>query len=477
VARVVGPEMAEHHAILPPSLRQCLGSACRLVRAATPVVAAGDSLHTPATDAYFRDFALCNGGAATFQLLSAALLARSVSRRVASRRRTASVALALETTSSVSAAPESGVPSESLGRREVLSTTGCCIATGAVAAAGPVSATPPARQAAKERLQLPNIGVGAWAWGDRLFWGYDEKQDADLRSGFEACINSGITLFDTAEIYGPGRSEELLGKFIRETGAKAQVATKFAAFPWKLERADVVKACKASLERLGMDSIDLYQIHFPCVWKNELYWDGLADCYEQGLVRAVGVSNYGSDAIRAVSARLQARGIPLTSNQIQYSLLYRFPELNGMKATCDELGVKILAYSPLGLGALTGKVSADSMPSGPRASIFGKLLEDPRWPMLVDAMREVAKQHGPDTTLSQVAIAWCIAKGTIPIPGVRNARQAQDDAKAAQLKLSVGEVEDLDAAASRVTPVLSPESSPFGSLRESLDTKQRLYEA
>ncbi|CAE7850928.1 PLR1, partial [Symbiodinium sp. KB8] len=99
-----------------------------------------------------------------------------------------------------------------------------------------------------------------------------------------------------------------------------------------------------------------------------------------------------------------------------YSLVYRFPELNGMKATCDELGVKILAYSPLGLGALTGKWTETSLPDGPRGQIATKLLKDPSWPLLLDAMKDVAKQHGAGTTLSQVAIAWCIAKGTTPIP-------------------------------------------------------------
>ncbi|CAK9001377.1 unnamed protein product [Durusdinium trenchii] len=295
--------------------------------------------------------------------------------------------------------------------------------------------------------QVPSFGVGAWAWGDRLFWGY-ESWDAGKGGkggmGFDACIKGGVKLFDTAEIYGPGRSEELLGQFLRESGAKdVQVATKFAAFPWKLDRSEVwgrsasepvlvlvllewvVKACKGSLERLGMDSIDIYQIHFPSVWKNEVFWDGLGDCYEQGLVKAVGVSNYGSSAVRAISKTLGERGIPLTSNQIQYSLLYRYPELNGMKATCDELGVKILAYSPLALGALTGKWS-DQAPSGPRGAIAEKLMKDDQWQGLLDAMKDVAGQHGPETTLSQVAIAWCIAKGTTPIPGVRNVRQAEE---------------------------------------------------
>eukprot|EP00435_Cladocopium_sp_Y103_P011205 s1184_g2.t3 len=322
-------------------------------------------------------------------------------------------------------------------------------------AAAPAAVAPvmPAPAQAAQALQVPNFGVGAWAWGDRLFWGYNEKQDQELREGFDACIKGGVKLFDTAEIYGPGRSEELLGTFLRESGAKdVQVATKFAAFPWKLDRQDVVKACKGSLERLGHS--------------NALDYSNALE---------------GSSAVRAISKTLGERGIPLTSNQIQYSLLYRYPELNGMKETCDELGVKILAYSPLALGALTGKWTPSTPPSGPRAAISDKLQnlsnktqKDAAWPGLLDAMKDVAQQHGPETTLSQVAIAWCIAKGTTPIPGVRNVRQAQDNIRATQLKLSANEVQALDSAAAKVSGFLSPEASPFNSLSRSMDTKQAM---
>ncbi|CAK0845949.1 unnamed protein product [Prorocentrum cordatum] len=342
------------------------------------------------------------------------------------------------------------------------------------AAGGPTRAR---AAAAAGDLELGKLVVGAWAWGDRTFWKYDESQDADIRKGFDACVSGGVKWFDTAELYGPGRSEELLGKFIRESGADVKVATKFAAFPWKLDRSDVVKACKSSLERLGLPSVDLYQIHFPSVWRNELFWDGLADCYDQGLVKHVGVSNYGSAGLRACHSALKARGVPLATNQIQYSLVYRFPELNGMKATCDELGVKVLAYSPLGLGTLTGKASLDRLPDGPRAKIFEKLLQDPAWPGLDSTMREVARSHGPDADPAQVALAWCVAKGTVPIAGVRNARQAESDVLSTRLQLSEGEVAALDAAASKVAPYIAPEDSPFKALRVSLDTKQELYEA
>lgn len=344
---------------------------------------------------------------------------------------------------------------------------------GVAAAAAPVVERPAA--AASSAIQIPTLGVGAWAWGDRLFWGYDEKQDPALRAAFEVCVKSGVKLYDTAEIYGPGRSEELLGRFIKETGADVLVATKFAALPWKLSRSDVVSACKGSLQRLGMEKIDLYQIHFPSPWKNEEFWDGLGDCYEQGLVRAVGVSNYGSDAIRGIHASLKARNIPLASNQVQYSLVYRFPELNGMKATCDELGVRILAYSPLGLGALTGKFSKDKLPDGPRRALAEKWLADPAFGILIKQLQTVAASKGKDVTPSQVALAWCIAKGTTPIPGVRTVKQAEDDVKAMSVKLSSREVQDLDTAAAAVTPVLNPDTAPFP--KQSIDTKRRFYEA
>jgi len=328
---------------------------------------------------------------------------------------------------------------------------------------------------AGQPLQLPNFGIGAWSWGDRLFWGYDDKQDADIRAGFQYCINNGVKLVDTAELYGPGRSEELLGKFVSDTGADVLVATKFGPLPWKAGRSDVVSSCKASLGRLGMSKIDLYQIHYPFAWGNEAIWDGLGDCYEQGLVKAVGVSNYGSSAVRAIHAKLAERGIPLTSNQIQYSLLYRYPELNGMKATCDELGVRVLAYSPLYLGALVGKWDATHLPSGPRQSIAEKLLQDPSYKELLDLMRKIAADRGPNATPSQVALAWCIGKGTIPIPGVRNVKQAQDNVQAMALTLTARELEDLDKAASAVKPPITPDTNPMP--RQAIDSKQQFFEA
>jgi pyridoxine 4-dehydrogenase len=201
-------------------------------------------------------------------------------------------------------------------------------------------------------------------------------------------VDKGFKFFDTAEVYGLGRSEELLGKFCRANpnSADVKIATKFAALPWRTKASDVVDAAQRSTERLGRP-IDLYQIHFPNAWSNEAYWDGLGECVDRGLVRAVGVSNYGSEALRACSATLKARGVPLVSNQIQLSLLYPFAESNGLLATCKELDVKVLAYSPIALGLLAGKYTPENLPSGPRKLLAEKYLQDANFNALLASVR------------------------------------------------------------------------------------------
>ena len=234
-----------------------------------------------------------------------------------------------------------------VNRRGALQGTGASIARGALTPAAATLAqvavpAPALAAAAPAKLVLPKMGIGAWAWGDSIFWGYDPRQDSELDEVFSFVAARKDGFVDTAELYGIGRSEALIGQFEKRHG-KVAVASKFAALPWRTKREDVVKACEASLKKLGRDSMELYQIHFPGAWANEAYWDGLGDCYDKGLVKAVGVSNYGSDAVRAVSEKLTARGIPLLSNQIQYSLAYPFANSNGLKKTCDDLGVKVLA--------------------------------------------------------------------------------------------------------------------------------------
>jgi len=324
---------------------------------------------------------------------------------------------------------------------------------------------------------LPDIGTGAWAWGDSLFWGYNPKQDEDLEKVFNLAVSSGNGFFDTAELYGLGRSESLISDFSSRLppsqASGVSVASKFAPLPWKTSRSDVVKAASASVKRLGRP-IDLYQIHFPNAYSNSAYWDGLADCFDKGLILSCGVSNYGGDAVRAVHGALKKRGIPLSSNQVQMSLVYRPALENGLKDTCDELEVRTIAYSPLGLGLLTGKYGPGNYPSGPRAKLADTLFSNPSSEKLFEVMREVGKSHG-GASLSQVAINWTVAKGACSIPGARNLRQAESNLNSLKWRINENEVKALDEAAKGIPPLVPPESSPFP--KEDKDTGLRMFDS
>eukprot|EP00271_Cylindrocystis_brebissonii_P011149 TRINITY_DN27962_c0_g1_i1.p1 TRINITY_DN27962_c0_g1~~TRINITY_DN27962_c0_g1_i1.p1 ORF type:complete len:427 (-),score=56.36 TRINITY_DN27962_c0_g1_i1:483-1763(-) len=315
-------------------------------------------------------------------------------------------------------------------------------------------------------VEVPQIGIGAWSWGDKFYWNEGEWNDRkvkDAKFSFEASMDVGLGFFDTAEVYGTKQfggedSESLLGRFIRERerkdGDQPVVATKYAALPWRLGRKSVVSTLKESLERLRLPSVDLYQLHWPGVWGNEGYIDGLADCVEQGLTKAIGVSNYSEERLRKAHKQLAARGVPLASNQVHYNLLYRLPEENGVKKTCEELGVALIAYSPLAQGMLSGKYTAANPPKGPRASSYSPEFLTKSAPLL-RRMKELGSQY--EKTPIQIALNWLISgqgNGTVvPIPGAKTKEQAQEFAGALGWSLTPEEVAELRSLASVVPPI------------------------
>ncbi|MEB3210411.1 MAG: aldo/keto reductase [Leptolyngbyaceae bacterium] len=318
----------------------------------------------------------------------------------------------------------------------------------------------------RDRIALPNsrgltlspMGCGTWAWGNRLLWGYDTRMDAELQRVFDTCVSHGITVFDTGDSYGTGRlngqSEKLLGHFSREySGAHAEqicIATKLAAYPWRLSRQSMVSACEASAKRLGRP-VDLAQLHwstanyFPA--QEWVLFDGLMDLYEQGAIKGIGLSNFGSKRLRKVHAYFAERGVAIATLQVQYSLLSTYPVTDlGVKEVCDEFGIQLIAYSPLGLGLLTGKYSEKGpFPTGVRGWLFRRLLPGIR-PVL-ECLGAIATER--NKTMAQVALNWCICKGTIPIPGAKTVHQAEQNIGALGWALSDGEVAELDAAAAR----------------------------
>lgn len=286
------------------------------------------------------------------------------------------------------------------------------------------------------------LGVGAWAWGDTFSWGYGLTYGKEeTRAAFKASIAAGLSFFDTAEIYGFGRSESLLGEFIAESDAEVIVASKCFPYPWRLSARTLKNALAKSLRRLGLPHIQLYQMHWPIpLVRIESWMDAMADAVEAGLIRQVGVSNYGPQQTELAHRALERRGLRLASNQVKYSLLARSPERSGLLQLCKDLGVTLIAYSPIAQGLLTGKYSPRHRPPPPRLISHGQLA---RIQPLLEEMQRIGTSHG-NRTPAQVALNWCIAKGTLPIPGAKNERQAKENAGALEWSLTEAELARLD---------------------------------
>lgn len=299
-------------------------------------------------------------------------------------------------------------------------------------------------------IMIPPMGVGAWSWGDRLFWGYGRGYAfQDVQDVFEISLEAGITFFDTADSYGRGQSERILGELARQVKTHPVIATKFMPYPWRLTRKSLVGALRKSLKRLGLQQVQLYQVHHPLPpVPIETWASALADVVELGLTQAVGVSNYSIAQMRRAQTTLAKRNLLLASNQVEYHLLNRKIEFNGLLDLCKETGVTVLAYSPLAQGVLTGKYSPQNPPPGIRGMRYGsKLLA--QLPPLFRVMREIGQAHG-GKSLSQVALNWVMCKGAVPIPGAKNATQAQENSGAVGWRLTPDEVAQIDHASQKI---------------------------
>ncbi|KAJ6736078.1 AFLATOXIN B1 ALDEHYDE REDUCTASE [Salix viminalis] len=249
------------------------------------------------------------------------------------------------------------------------------------------------------------LGLG----GDTSYWNnfeWDDRKMKAAKAAFDTSVDCGISFFDTAEVYGSRfsfgaiNSETLLGRFIKERKVKdpeveVAVATKYAALPWRLGRQSVLTALKDSLNRLELSSVELYQLHWPEIWGNEGYIDGLGDAVEQGLVKAVGVSNYSESRLRDAYKKLEKRGIPLASNQVNYSLIYRAPE--GKWGFLQESILRKIHQLVL--------EARFTLPS------FLTKLQP-----LLNRIKEIGENYSKTNT--QVVLNWLVAQeNVIPIPG------------------------------------------------------------
>lgn len=299
-------------------------------------------------------------------------------------------------------------------------------------------------------LDAYSMGIGTWSWGDKTWWGYGtDYGEQDIHEAFEVCVKGGLTLFDTAEVYGSGKSESFLGSLIHDAKTRIHIASKFMPYPWRLSRNELKKALHRSLLRLGLTKVDLYQVHWPFPPMPVEYWiQGMIEVHEAGLIGEIGVSNYNSDQMRRSKELLEKNGISLTSNQVEYNLLKRKVEKNGLLQKCKEEGIKLIAYSPMAQGVLSGKYSPQNPLTGIRGRKYNTSFLAQVQPLL-KVMKEIGENHSGKTP-SQIALNWVICKGAMPIPGAKDRKQAQQNLGALGWTLTTREIELLDEMSDQV---------------------------
>ncbi len=301
-------------------------------------------------------------------------------------------------------------------------------------------------------IKITPIGLGVmqFAGGAGMFRAMFPKLSQDTMNGIvKTAIDGGINWFDTAELYGRGRSESGLAKALIANGIPNEevvVATKW--WPMLRTARNISRTVKVRQRYLNPYSIDLYQVHQPISFSSpEEEADAMADLVESGKIRVVGVSNFSEDRMRRAHAALRKRGLPLASNQVQYNLLDRQIETNGILDAAKELGITIIAWGPLSSGLLTGQFHKIPETLNER-SFFRKTRLKPRLDgtrQLIQALDEIAAAN--QVTVAQVALNWLInfhGDIVVAIPGATRANQAAENAGVMNFRLSEREMAQID---------------------------------
>lgn len=308
------------------------------------------------------------------------------------------------------------------------------------------------RQLGKTDIYITPIILGTWQAGKRGWTGIEDEQTIN---GIRAAVDAGITTIDTAEIYGNGHSERIVGEALAGMRDRVVLATK--VFPTHLKYQQVIEACDRSLKNLQTDYIDLYQIHWPAGnFKSEIVpveetMKALNKLKEDGKIRAIGVSNFSRAQIEEA-----AQYGPIESLQPPYSLFWRKVEKDAM-SYCIENNLSIIAYSSLAQGLLTGKFGPDHQFEEGDHRSSNKLFADKdnyqRVQQALEKLRPIADRY--QCSLAQLSLAWLIAQPqTQAIAGARNADQATSNAKAAEVQLSQEDLAAIDAIGRIVTEPL-----------------------
>jgi len=297
---------------------------------------------------------------------------------------------------------------------------------------------------------LPKIALGTWSWGagfaggDQIFG--NNLSAEDLQPVFATAMNAGLNLWDTATVYGMGSSEMMLADFVNQyPREKVLISTKFTPQIAGTGDNPVEDLLNGSLQRFETDYIDIYWIHNPM--DVEKWTPGLIPLLKSGKVKRVGVSNHNLTQIKRANTILAEAGFKVSAVQNHYSLLYRSSEEAGILDYCKENDIRFFAYMVLEQGALSGKYNtANPLPEGSgRAQTYNKVL--PQLEELTNAMKEIGSSR--NASVAQVAIAWAIAKNTLPIIGVTKVSHVEDAVLASQITLSSQEIETIETLASK----------------------------
>lgn len=308
---------------------------------------------------------------------------------------------------------------------------------------------------AKDRVDFPSakfpvkaspLCVGAWPWGDKATWDWSESELGAVRAAWKTLYEAGINFIDTAQAYGNGRSEQIVGELCRDLPRDSVVIqTKYLGPPTSVTNyihpvdAPLLEL-KKSLDRLNMTYVDIYLVHGPIHPQSiKTIAKGMAQCVEEGLARTVGVANYGMDDLRKIADELAKYNVPLAAHQVEFNILRRLPETDGEISECREKGIVFEGYSALAEGRLSGKYSVENPP--PKKRRFSSYDMKDVEPVL-QVLREIGQKRGK--SVASVALNWNISKGSLPLVGIRNEEQAKQALDALGWRLSEDEVAEID---------------------------------
>ncbi|MBP3714640.1 MAG: aldo/keto reductase [Phocaeicola sp.] len=294
-------------------------------------------------------------------------------------------------------------------------------------------------------MKKNKIALGTWAWGAGAFGGDavfgSNTNEENLKPVFTTAMKAGLTLWDTATVYGMGESERILGSLAKEVKREdVQISTKFTPQIAEVFENSVEKMADASIQRMKCDYIDVYWIHNPM--DVERWTPGLIPLLKSGKVKRVGVSNHNIKEIQRANEILKAEGFKISAVQNHFSLLYRSSEKGGVLDYCKENDIEFWAYMVLEQGALSGKYNKENpLPEdSDRGKKYNPVL--PQLEALTNEMKAIGQKY--NASCSQIGIAWAIAKGTLPIIGATKERHVVEAAEAVQIKLTEEEVKRLE---------------------------------